>query len=90
MDRVMKMFELTKEQQKAFNNLKKAFRLCEDKGFMFYNNYGTLGVCDKKKVIDYNDTESPYCDQLDVNNLNEIRLPCNEWSDDPHYFHLAK
>lgn len=83
----MDIFELTPEQQKAFNQLKKAFKNCEGKGMFFYNNYGTLGVCDRSKIQAYSDTPSKYCDQRNCNNPNEIQLPCNEWCDDIHYFH---
>ena len=88
-EKISEMFELNKTQKTAFDKLKKAFKECEKSGLFFYNNYGTLGVCDSQKIIEYNDTPSEYEDGI-VNNPNEIKLPCYEWSDDRHYFHVPK
>lgn len=85
----MKIFELTPTQQRAFNSLVKALKKCEDADLLFYNNYGTLGVCDRKKVKAYNDEPSEYMNG-DINNPNEVQLPCNEWADDTHYFHVVE
>jgi hypothetical protein len=84
------LFVLTDKQQKAFNNLKKAFKKCEGIGLMFYNNYGFLGVTDRSKISEYNDEPSDLKDGSNASNPNELRLPCNEWADDTHYFHKPK
>lgn len=84
----MCLFELTIEQKRAFNALKRAINKCEKSGMLFYNNYGTLGLCDKKRVKAYNDQPSEYKDG-DVLNPHEIILPCNEWADDDHFFHAT-
>ncbi len=81
------IFKLKKDQQAAFNALKRAFEKCEKSGLMLYNNYGTIGACDGSIVRDYNDLESDY-PEIDYPNPNEIRMPCNEWADDAHFFHL--
>lgn len=83
------LFDLTKPQEQAFNALKKAIQDCKKSGLLFYNNYGTLGVCDRKKVKAYNDDPSPYEHEVNTFNPNEVILPCNEWADDSHYFHPA-
>ena len=84
----LELFELTPKQQKAFNNLKLAFEKCRNLNMMFYNNYGTLGATDADKISEYNDTPSNLRDQYNISNPNEISLPCNEWADDSHYFHI--
>jgi len=82
-----KLFELTPPQQKAFDNLKKALNECLKQKLFFYNNYGTLGVTDSAKINQYDDTVTKLADQYNAYNPNELRLPCHEWADDPHYFH---
>ena len=85
------MFELTEQQQKAFNALKKAIAACKKSNLLMYNNYGTLGVCDRARIVAYNDNPSDYqhSNGSGIENPNEVELPCNEWADDTHYFHLA-
>lgn len=41
--------ELTPEQQRAFNRLKKAYKDCEKAGIYFANNYGDLMAFNKKQ-----------------------------------------
>lgn len=84
----MELFELTPKQQKAFDNLKSAFKKCEGLNMLFYNNYGVFGAADLDKISEYNDEEDN-ASIYDNNQLNsnEFRLPCNEWADDSHYFH---
>jgi len=82
--------ELTSEQQKAFNNLKQAFKKCLDLKIMFYNNYGTLGAVDKAKINKFDDELSDDAIYQGDLNTNTFRLPCNEWADDDHYFHPTK
>lgn len=84
----MDLFELKPKQKAAFVALEKAIKECNKSGLLMYNNYGTIGVCDKSKVKAYNDHESMY-KHGDFNNPNEVKLPCNEWADDTHYFHPA-
>ena len=83
------LFKLTTKQQRAFNKLKKALDDCKKANLFFYNNYGTLGVTDAAKINQYDDVPTDFVDQYYVNNLNEVKLPCNEWADDKHYFHLT-
>jgi len=89
----MGIFDLTSEQQKAFNRLKKAYKDCEKTGIFFYNNYGSLGAVDKNKIDGYGDeTISSFKNELiydDSRRLNTISI-ANEWADDTHYFHLTK
>lgn len=87
----IELFELTPKQQKVFNNLRKAFKLCENLNILFYNNYGRLGAVDRDKICEYND-EKLKNSIFDDNtlNANEFRLPCNEWADDNHYFQPIK
>lgn len=69
--------------------MRKALKDCEKSGLMMYNNYGTIGVCDKKRVARYDDQPSEYKHGFNAYNPNEVKLPCNEWADDQHYFHPA-
>jgi len=83
------LFILTPEQDKAFKALKVAFKKCKKAGLFMYNNYGQLGVADENRISEYNDTPSPFADGYTAHNPNEFQLPCNEWADDPHYFHAS-
>ena len=85
------LFELTPAQQKAFNAIKKAFKQAEGKGLFWYNNHGTIGACDENKIISYTDEKTKNCIYDDNTcNYNEFRLPCSEWADDSHYFHVKE
>jgi hypothetical protein len=86
------LFVLTKEQQKAWNNFKKAMKSLQNKGLFFYDNYGMLGVCDANKIVAYNDIdEVGFCDSVDIHNPNEIKsLFGDSWCDDTHWFHPNK
>lgn len=86
------LFELTKEQKRAFARLKKAHKDCIASGICFYNNYGWLNALNKKNFESdcYNDR--PVNGILDEgqNYKNELKLQCWEWCDDFHYFHPKK
>lgn len=83
------LFELTEKQRKAFLNLKKAYKECGKLGILFYNNYGTVGALDSKKLSNYSDDDSGIMD-TGQNMNNEFKHPAGDsWADDTHYFHLA-
>lgn len=81
------LFELNDKQRKAFLKLKSAYKECEKLGILFYNNYGTIGAVDSKKISEYNDKDSGILDtgQNYKNEFNSI----DSWADDAHYFHPA-
>lgn len=80
------LFELTKEQKKAFFRLKRAYVDCEKLGVLFYNNYGSLGALDSNKIDCYDDNDSGILDR-GQNCINEFNIPIS-WADDSHYFHI--
>jgi hypothetical protein len=86
------LFELTTDQGKAFDRLKKAVKECQKLNVFFYNNYGTLGAVDRAKIKDYNDIKGDdgILDGVEAYNPNTIRIPADTWADDPHYFHPTK
>lgn len=55
----MSIFSLGKEQQKAFNRLKKAYKDCENLKILLVNQYGTIHAYDKRLVCDFGDTIIP-------------------------------
>jgi len=82
------IFKLTKEQQRAFNRLKKAHKDCVKLGIAFYNSYGTLGALDACKFNRrYFDDDPDGGIEEHGANENEFNLECNEWADDDHFFH---
>ena len=90
-DQIQDLFTLNPEQRKAFENLKKAFKKCENAGLGFYNNYGTLGCYDSAKISHYDDKEKDgIYNDCTLNLDNQLQLPCQEWADDMHYFHAVK
>lgn len=86
--------ELTAEQKKAFNKLKKAYKECEKVGIYFVNNYGNLMAFDSNLVAGYGD------DTISPDGEYEVKLPygcpansikvANEWADDTHTLGLTK
>lgn len=84
------LFELTKEQKRAFNRLKKAHADCLKSGIMFYNNYGSYGAVDSAKIREYDDNEMAKSEKAIRNDgqnyKNELSIS-QEWTDDQHYFH---
>lgn len=83
------LYKLSSEQIKAFKKLKKCFDDCKKLNLGFYNNYGTIGAFDKRIISVYDDNASGILDQ-GQNWENEFKLPCNEWADDSHFFHIKK
>ena len=51
------LLELEKEQQLAFNRLKKAYKDCEKLKVNLVNQYGTLVAYNGKLVLDFGDEE---------------------------------
>lgn len=86
--------ELTAEQKKAFNKLKKAYKECEKAGIYFANNYGNLMAFDSNLVAGYGD------DSFSPGGVYEVRLNygcpahsikvANEWADDTHTLGLTQ
>lgn len=86
--------ELTPEQQRAFNRLKKAYKDCEKAGIYFANNYGDLMAFNKKLVAGYGDmtmhADGEYEVVLDNVCPAESMRIANEWADDTHVLGLTK
>jgi hypothetical protein len=86
--------ELTPEQQRAFNRLKKAYKDCEKAGIYFANNYGDLMAFNKKLVAGYGDmtmhADGEYEVVLDNGCPAESMRIANEWADDTHVLGLTK
>lgn len=86
--------ELTAEQQKAFNKLKKAYKECQKTGIYFANCYGSLMAFDKKLVAGYGDcTMTPdgeYTVELHNGCPADSMQIVNEWADDTHVLGLTK
>lgn len=93
-DKLYPICELTAEQKKAFNKLKKAYKECEKAGIYFANNYGQLMAFDKNLVAGYGDPLSPpngvYKVKLIYGAPAESMKIANEWSDDTHVLGLTK
>lgn len=51
------LFELEKEQQLAFNRLKKAYKDCEKLKVLLVNQYGTIHAYNEKIVEDFGDDQ---------------------------------
>lgn len=90
-----RIFDLTPEQQKAFNRLKKAYSDCEKTGIYFFNNYGSLSAVDKNKICGYGDSKYYANGVSEISNhevgepVNSIKI-ANEWADDEHYYGLTE
>ena len=93
-DRLYPVCELTAEQKKAFNKLKKAYKGCEEAGIYFANNYGNLMAFDNKLVAGYGDDSiSPggeYAVRLTYGCPADSIKVANEWADDTHTLGLTK
>lgn len=53
----MDLFDLNKEQQKAFNRLKRAYKDCEKLGVLFVNQYGTLNAYNSDFIEGFGDDQ---------------------------------
>ena len=93
-DKLYPVCELTTEQKKAFNKLKKAYKECEKSGIYFANCYGDLMAFDKKLVAGYGDDSMPPDGEYTVKLHNgcpaESMRIANEWADDTHVLGLTK
>lgn len=91
----MEIEDLTPEQIKAFNALKRAYKRCEKSGILFANWYGHLTAYNSDIVKGAGDKTMYNLDYLFVehgnNTSNYIELP-NEWADDEidHGLELTK
>jgi len=91
----MDIFDLTPNQQKAFNRLKKAYKDCQKEGVLFINNYGDLQAVDKKIICGYGDSMMHANGVSEVSILEARTSPnsmkiTNEWTDDEHFYGLTK
>lgn len=86
--------ELTAEQKKAFNKLKKVYKECEKAGIYFVNCYGDLMAFDKRLVAGYGDALMPpdgvYQVELHGSCPAHFMRIANEWADDDHVLGLTK
>lgn len=86
--------ELTAEQKRAFNKLKKAYQECEQVGIYFANCYGELMAFDKELVAGYGDSSMPpdgeYMVELPTGCPAHFMRIANEWADDTHVLGLTK
>lgn len=86
--------ELTPEQQRAFNRLKKAYKDCVQTGIYFSNNYGHLMAFNKELVAEYGDTtfrpDGEYEVVLNGGCPAEYMRIVNEWADDTHVLGLTE
>ncbi len=51
----MSLLDLNKEQQRAFNRLKKAHKDCEKLGVLLVNEYGTMTAYDSNLIESHSD-----------------------------------
>lgn len=84
------IYDLTPEQTRVFNKLKKAFDDCEKANIYFTNNYGFLQAYDKTLVRGISDRESDL--EFPIEDTGGARgiIIANEWSDDKHFLGLTK
>lgn len=82
----MDLFKLKKDQQSAFNKLKKALVECKKSGIFFYNNYGHLGAVNGEFVSGYTDEMKAFSIPDNNQNITNEVIIANEWADDKHYF----
>lgn len=90
-----RIFDLTPEQQRAFNRLKKAYADCEKAGILFINNYGSLQAVDKKLICGYSDSKVIHTGvaAVDIEDAGEPRNRfdiASEWTDDRHFYELTE
>jgi hypothetical protein len=92
----MEIFELTPEQQKAFNRLEKAYRDCEKAGVFFVNRYGDLHAYNSRYINGFgtddflrSEFKLKVVDAIELGNHFSIT---QEWCDDDilHYYGLTK
>lgn len=86
--------ELSAEQKKAFNKLKKAYMECEKVGILFANCYGELMAFNKELVEGYGDSSllpsGVYHVELHGSCPADFMRIANEWADDSHVLGLTK
>lgn len=87
------LFELEKEQQLAFNRLKKAYKDCAKLGVVLINQYGTLHAYSKKMITDmgdeiikpmghpvsYYELDRLYHNYNTINNIDVGRADDSDW-----------
>lgn len=87
----MEWDDLTKEQQRAFNRFKKAYKDCKKAGVYFANNYGTIVAYDSDKVEFYINALDGNSEELDFTDRDEYLCRNSfsaddlvSWTDDTH------
>ena len=89
------LFDLTNEQQKAFNRLERAYKDCLESGVFFVNHHGSLQAYDCELICGYGDHKfhAPGVSEASIDDIgetsNSIKIP-GEWADDEHYFGLTE
>ncbi|HDZ04869.1 hypothetical protein LCGC14_0371130 [marine sediment metagenome] len=91
------IFDLTANQQRAFNRLKKAYKDCEKEGINFVNRYGSLYAYDAKNISGFGDSHIHAYGDNEVAVIDIVRegqyinIP-SEWCDDDgcHYYGLTE
>ena len=90
------IFDLTPEQQKAFNRLRKAYADCQKAGILFINNYGSLMAVDRDIISGYGDStfHAEGLSEVSILDAGEPSENClkiaNEWTDDEHFYGLTQ
>ena len=92
----MSVTDLNKEQQRAFNRLKKAYNDCQKLGVHFVNRYSSLYAFDSKLICGFGDMSFhaegvSEISVLDAPGGDSLKI-ANEWSDDDgwHYYGLTQ
>jgi hypothetical protein len=86
----MKVLELTKAQQKKFDQLCEVYNQLKDMGVDFYNLYGTLHPYQKKYIDSINDEGIGYAiNDGELVFLNHLEIE-SQWTDDQHYIQFTK
>ena len=87
--------DLTPDQQKAFNRLKKAYKDCDKLGILFVNRYSELYAFDSKKISGFGDDRilAEGVEERSVYEItggNSISI-VSEWCDDDglHFYGLT-
>lgn len=62
----MGLLDLNKEQQRAFNRVKKAYRDAEKLGVLWVNQYGTMTAYNKEYIVGHGDDQvKPFGNPVD-------------------------